>query len=121
MWDLLRAGIETMSPALAGGLSTAGPPGKPSTVLFFKQSLCVSLTHLPLVAYICYLTLPVLIPTVGHYGFSTRDTSLILGVSGESLQNNPGIYIYSLLRLWIRKTSIGLVFLYRTFDNLLHF
>ena len=30
MWDLPRPGLEPMSPALAGRLSTAAPPGKPS-------------------------------------------------------------------------------------------
>ena len=30
MWDFPRPGIEPMSPALAGGL-TSGPPGKPQT------------------------------------------------------------------------------------------
>ena len=29
MWDLSRPGIEAMSPALAGGFLTTGPPGKP--------------------------------------------------------------------------------------------
>ena len=29
MWDLTRPGIEPVSPALAGGLSTTVPPGKP--------------------------------------------------------------------------------------------
>ena len=29
MWDLLRPGLEPMSPALAGRLSTTAPPGKP--------------------------------------------------------------------------------------------
>ena len=29
MWDLPRLGIEPMSPALAGGLFTTEPPGKP--------------------------------------------------------------------------------------------
>ena len=28
MWDLPRPGIEPMSPALAGGFLTTGPPGK---------------------------------------------------------------------------------------------
>ena len=28
-WDLPRSGIELMSPALAGGLFTTEPPGKP--------------------------------------------------------------------------------------------
>ena len=31
MWDLPGPGLEPMSPALAGGLSTTAPPGKPSS------------------------------------------------------------------------------------------
>ena len=34
MWDLPRPGIEPMSPALAGGFLTTGPPGKSSHSLF---------------------------------------------------------------------------------------
>ena len=33
MWDLPRPGLEPMSPALAGRLSTTAPPGKPQ-ILF---------------------------------------------------------------------------------------
>ena len=33
MWDLLRPGIEPMSPALAGGFFTTEPPGKPHTYI----------------------------------------------------------------------------------------
>ena len=33
MWDLPRPGLEPVSPALAGRLSTAAPPGKPPTQL----------------------------------------------------------------------------------------
>ena len=36
MWDLPRPGLEPVSPALAGGLSTTAPPGKPPTVLLNK-------------------------------------------------------------------------------------
>ena len=31
MWDLPRPGLEPVSPALAGRLSTTAPPGKPDT------------------------------------------------------------------------------------------
>ena len=31
MWDRPRPGLEPVSPALAGGLSTTAPPGKPDT------------------------------------------------------------------------------------------
>ena len=33
MWDLLRPGLEPLSPALAGGFSTIAPPGKPPIFL----------------------------------------------------------------------------------------
>ena len=32
MWDLPRPGLEPVSPALAGGFSTTGPPGKPRQI-----------------------------------------------------------------------------------------
>ena len=32
MWDPPRPGLEPVSPALAGGLSTTAPPGKPLTI-----------------------------------------------------------------------------------------
>ena len=34
MWDPPRPGLEPVSPALAGGLSTTAPPGKPHDVIF---------------------------------------------------------------------------------------
>ena len=36
MWDLLRPGLEPVSPALAGRLSTTAPPGKPFEYVFKK-------------------------------------------------------------------------------------
>ena len=33
-WDLPRPGLEPVSPALAGRLSTTAPPGKPPLILF---------------------------------------------------------------------------------------
>ena len=33
MWDLPRPGLEPVSPALAGRLSTTAPPGKPKSLL----------------------------------------------------------------------------------------
>ena len=38
MWDLPRPGLEPVSPALAGRLSTTAPPGKPSD-LFSKGAI----------------------------------------------------------------------------------
>ena len=38
MWDLPRPGLEPVSPALAGRLSTTAPPGKPLVVGFFPSS-----------------------------------------------------------------------------------
>ena len=34
MWDLPRPGLEPVSPALAGRLSTTAPPGKPTFHVF---------------------------------------------------------------------------------------
>ena len=34
MWDLPRPGLEPVSPALAGRLSTTAPPGKPQINIF---------------------------------------------------------------------------------------
>ena len=34
MWDPPRPGLEPVSPALAGGLSTTAPPGKPLKTTF---------------------------------------------------------------------------------------
>ena len=37
MWDLPGPGMEPVFPALAGGFSTAGPPGKSQNVTFLKS------------------------------------------------------------------------------------
>ena len=39
MWDLPRAGLEPVSPALAGRLSTTVPPGKPLKELLMVKDL----------------------------------------------------------------------------------
>ena len=38
MWDLPRPGLEPVSPALAGRLSTTAPPGKPQTLFLYGAS-----------------------------------------------------------------------------------
>ena len=38
MWDLPGPGIEPVSPALAGGFLTTGPPGKASICVVFGDS-----------------------------------------------------------------------------------
>ena len=37
MWDLPRPGLESVSPALAGGFSTTAPPGKPYNSLKMQK------------------------------------------------------------------------------------
>ena len=46
MWDLPRPGLESMSPALAGGFLTTAPPGKPfpGRLLYCVAILYVSLS-----------------------------------------------------------------------------
>ena len=49
MWDLPGPGIESVSPALAKGFSTTGPPGKSQglvlrelvTVVFWRSEACL--------------------------------------------------------------------------------
>ena len=38
MWDPPRPGLEPVSPALAGRLSTTVPPGKPSACVFISSA-----------------------------------------------------------------------------------
>ena len=47
MWDLLRPGLEPVSPALAGRFSTAAPPGKPPAILFLISKNLVSASPPP--------------------------------------------------------------------------
>ena len=51
MWDLPRPGLEPVSPALAGRLSTTAPPGKPPDLTFFYLHTpgcfrCLSVTEI---------------------------------------------------------------------------
>ena len=41
VWDLPGPGLEPVSPALAGRLSTTAPPGKPLKLLFLIASLTI--------------------------------------------------------------------------------
>ena len=41
MWDLPGPGFEPMSPALAGRLSTAAPPGKPCKIILYQLFQCI--------------------------------------------------------------------------------
>ena len=45
MWNLPRPGLEPVSPALAGRLSTTAPPGKPLTLIFIFIN--ITLKYLP--------------------------------------------------------------------------
>ena len=38
VWDLPRPGLEPVSPALAGGLPTTAPPGKPYTSFLLQRT-----------------------------------------------------------------------------------
>ena len=45
MWDLPRPVIEPVSPALAGGLSTTAPPGKPNIFNIMMYQMYVKLCY----------------------------------------------------------------------------
>ena len=50
MWDLPRPGLESVSPALAGGFSTTAPPGKPTLWFWFAflwYLAMMSILHVP--------------------------------------------------------------------------
>ena len=47
MWDLPRPGLEPVSPALAGRLSTTAPPGKPQSAIFILSSFLLSAYFAP--------------------------------------------------------------------------
>ena len=55
MWNLLRPGIELVSPALAGRLPTTGPPGKSPEKL--KETAFEIVSILLSVEDICFVTL----------------------------------------------------------------
>ena len=45
MWNLPGPGIKPMSPALAGGLSTTGPPGKSRHLTFYALPFDMTISH----------------------------------------------------------------------------
>ena len=47
MWDPPRPGLEPVSPALAGRLSTAAPPGKPTITIFEMCKLRQKVVNFP--------------------------------------------------------------------------
>ena len=48
MWDLPGPGLEPVSPALAGGLPTTAPPGKPDILEFLRLDQKMSGSFLPI-------------------------------------------------------------------------
>ena len=72
IWELPGSGIEPVSPALAGGLSTREPPGKPQEGFKKKILGCAGCSLLSL-AVVCRLLL------------LRRMGSRVLGPSGCSL------------------------------------
>ena len=68
MWDLPRPGLEPVSPALAGRVSTTAPPGKPPYAVFLnnytvskycipivKTNFAFSIFYLSLKIHLCFL------------------------------------------------------------------
>ena len=73
MWDLPRPGLEPVSPALAGRLSTTAPPGKPLGVIlyflfFLRSHIQLVLSALPYLSICLISNLSVLlIPSFMSY------------------------------------------------------
>ena len=53
MWDLSRRGLESVSPALAGGFLTTAPPGKPKCDIFLRWNILQHLKELDLCVSVC--------------------------------------------------------------------
>ena len=53
MWDLPGPGLKSLSPALAGGLLTSEPPGKPPTFIFIRAVVQVGQNQCSSVAQSC--------------------------------------------------------------------
>ena len=56
MWDLPRPGLEPMSPALAGRLSTTAPPGKPHQFVVY---VCESVSVLYMDSSVLFFRFPI--------------------------------------------------------------
>ena len=72
MWDPPKPGLEPVSPALAGRLSTTVPPGKPlflhldSSLSFID--LCYCFLHLYFIYFFSVLMISLLLLTLGFFG-----------------------------------------------------
>ena len=64
MWDLPRPGLEPVSLALAGRLSTTAPPGKPNFFIIIKYLFIVFVTHLVCKSILAYLNIVNLFKTI---------------------------------------------------------
>ena len=74
MWDLPRPGLEPMSPALAGRLSTTAPQGKPQVIYFLNWSTvdlrcCVSFWYTAKLFSYVYIYIYIYIYTHTHIFF----------------------------------------------------
>ena len=58
MWDLPRPGLEPASPALAGGLSTTAPPGKPQKFLILMKSSLSIISFMDVFGFVSQKALP---------------------------------------------------------------
>ena len=99
-WDLPRPGVEPVSPALAGRLSTAGPLGKPPLFIFKLMFFCVSIQII----------------------YNATSSSLLII---SSTMSNPPLIIYAMvfisgIRVFISRSLIG-VFYFTSSMSLLNF
>ena len=61
MWDLPRPGLEPVSPALAGRLSTIAPPGKPNKIFWEREINHICITFSTVYCYNSSILLLVLV------------------------------------------------------------
>ena len=111
MWDLPGPGIEPMSPVLAGGFLTAGPPGK-SWLCPFKKHLknsgtlrsthvifvCASVVDRTVCPKGCAEVLTPLPASVALFGNQVFEDVIEFEVTLDKKGPNPVTYV--LLRTW---------------------
>ena len=90
MWDLPRPGLEPVSPALAGRLSTTVPPGRPPRLVLQVKSGRRNCTLSYFSTFFFFVLMNLLPTTAKTRGFTSRSQCLAFsGKTGASAKPGP--------------------------------